>query len=52
VSIIEIAMPPMVMGSVLAVSYDLNPKLANLMVGIGIPLSFITIFIWYFILNL
>jgi malate permease and related proteins len=52
VSVIEMAMPPMVMGSVLAVSYNLNPRLANLMVGIGIPLSFITIFIWYFILNL
>lgn len=52
VSLIEIAMPPMVMGSVLAVSYNLNPKLANLMVGIGIPISFITIFFWYFILNL
>jgi len=40
-------MPPMVIGSVIAVSYILNPKLANLMVGIGIPLSFITLFFWY-----
>lgn len=47
VSLIESAMPPMVMGSVMAVSYNLNPKLANLMVGIGIPISFLTLFLWY-----
>jgi predicted permease len=46
VSVIETAMPPMVMGSVLAVQFNLNPKLANLMVGIGIPLSAITLTIW------
>ena len=51
VSLIESAMPPMVMGSVMAVSYDLNPKLANLMVGIGIPLSFLTLFLWYLIIT-
>jgi predicted permease len=49
VSLIESAMPPMVMGSVMAVSYNLNPKLANLMVGIGIPLSFLTLAFWYFL---
>ena len=49
VSLIESAMPPMVMGSVMAVTYDLNPKLANLMVGLGIPVSFITLFMWYFL---
>jgi malate permease and related proteins len=48
VSLVESAMPPMVMGSVMAVSYNLNPKLANLMVGIGIPLSFLTLAFWYF----
>jgi hypothetical protein len=48
VSLIESAMPPMVMGSVMAVSYGLNPKLANLMVGVGIPLSFLTLLFWYF----
>ena len=49
VSLIESAMPPMIMGSVMAVAYDLNPKLANLMVGLGIPVSFITLFMWYLI---
>jgi malate permease and related proteins len=51
VSLIEIAMPPMVMGSVLATSFNLNPKLANLMVGIGIPLSFVTLAFWYYIIK-
>ena len=51
VSIIESAMAPMVMGSVMAVSYNLNPKLANLMVGLGIPVSFITLAFWYLIVK-
>jgi len=50
VSLIESAMPPMVMGSVMAVSYNLNPRLANLMVGIGIPLSAVTLLFWYLIM--
>lgn len=51
VSLIEIAMPPMVMGAVLASSFNLNPRLSNLMVGIGIPLSFITLAFWYYIIK-
>jgi predicted permease len=51
VSLIEVAMPPMVMGAVLASGFNLNPKLANLMVGIGIPLSFITLGIWYLVIR-
>jgi malate permease and related proteins len=51
VSLIEIAMPPMVMGAVLASSFNLNPRLANLMVGIGIPLSFLTLAFWYYIIR-
>lgn len=51
VSVIESAMPPMVMGSVLATQFDLNPKLANLMVGIGIPVSALTLTLWWFLLN-
>ncbi len=47
VSLMESAMPPMVMGSVMAVSYNLNPKLSNLMVGLGIPVSFITLYFWF-----
>lgn len=49
VSILESAMAPMVMGAILADNYKLDPDLSNAMVAIGIPLSFITIFIWYYI---
>jgi len=51
VSLIESAMPPMVMGFVMAVTYGLNRKLSNQMVGIGIPLSFLTLPIWYYIIT-
>jgi len=51
ISVIETAMAPMITGSIIAISHDLEPKLASLLVGIGIPLSFVTIGIWYFILG-
>ena len=51
VSIIESAMPPMVMGSVLATQFNLNPRLANFMVGIGIPLSAITLALWWWVVR-
>lgn len=51
VSIVESAMAPMITGAILASSYGLKPKLSSMMVGFGIPLSFITIPLWYFILK-
>ncbi|MBF0597734.1 AEC family transporter [Faecalibacter rhinopitheci] len=51
VSIMEAAMPPMITGAIIAVQYGLKPKLANMMIGIGIPISFITIGIWYIFLE-
>lgn len=51
VSVIEAAMAPMITGSIIAITHDLEPKLASLLVGVGIPLSFLTIAIWYFILG-
>ncbi|GAB2619692.1 AEC family transporter [Belliella aquatica] len=51
ISVIETAMAPMITGSIIAISHNLEPKLASLLVGIGIPLSFVTIGIWYFILG-
>lgn len=50
VSIIESAMAPMITGAILASSYGLKPKLSSMMVGIGIPLSFITLAFWYWVL--
>jgi len=46
VTILEAAMAPMILGSVLAVDFDLEPKLANVMVMVGIPLSLLTVPIW------
>lgn len=51
VSIMESAMAPMITAAILASSYGLKPKLSSMMIGIGIPLSFLTLAFWYFILN-
>lgn len=51
VSIMEAAMAPMITGAILANQYGLKPRLANMMIGVGIPLSFITLSIWYFFIE-
>lgn len=51
ISIVESAMAPMITGAILASNYGLKPKLSSMMVGIGIPLSFITVGFWYFIVS-
>ena len=51
VSIMEAAMAPMITGTILSSSYGLKPKLSNMMVGVGIPLSLVTLCFWYFIVN-
>lgn len=51
VSIMEAAMAPMITGSILAIMYGLNPRLATQMVGIGVPLSFLTLYGWYHLLE-
>lgn len=51
VSILESAMAPMITGAILATNYGLKPKLSSMMIGIGIPLSLITVGIWYWIVN-
>lgn len=52
VSIMEAAMAPMITGAILASNYGLKPKLSTMMVGIGIPLSFLTLAFWYWILTI
>lgn len=52
VSILESAMAPMITGAILASNYGLKPKLGSMMIGIGIPLSFATVALWYYILQL
>jgi predicted permease len=51
VSIFEIAMPPMITAGIVAIEHDLDPQLAMLMLGIGIPLSFITLPIWWYLMR-
>lgn len=51
ISIIEAAMAPMITAAIIASAHNLDPKLCNLMVAIGIPISFLTLTIWHFILQ-
>jgi predicted permease len=51
VAIMESAMAPMIMGCILASSYGLKPRLSSMMIGFGIPLSFITLAFWYFVVQ-
>ena len=51
VTIMEAAMAPMITATIVASSYGLKPKLSNMMVGIGIPVSFVTMAVWYLILK-
>lgn len=51
ITIFEMAMSTMLTASVVADQYNLNPKVSNLVVGIGILFSFITTGIWYLIIT-
>lgn len=51
VCIVEAAMAPMITASIVAASYGLKPRLANMMIGFGIPLSFITLAFWYWVVQ-
>ncbi|MBI5472259.1 MAG: AEC family transporter [Ignavibacteriae bacterium] len=51
-SVFEAAMPPMVSSAILATEYGLNPKLASLMVSVGIVVSIATTAAWWLIIVL
>lgn len=51
ITIFEAAMPPQIGAAIVAMDHDLDPQLVTLMVGIGIPLSFFTLFAWRQVLN-
>ncbi len=51
IAIFEAAMPTLLTAGIVADQYNLNPKLANLVVGVGIVLAFITTGIWWVILT-
>jgi hypothetical protein len=51
VAIMESAMAPMITASILASTHGLKPRLSSMMIGFGIPLSFITLAFWYVVLR-
>jgi malate permease and related proteins len=51
VTTLEAAMPPMITAAIIASEYSLDEELTTLMVGIGIPLSLLTIPLWFWILS-
>ncbi len=51
VTIFEAAMAPMITAGIIAIDHNLRPQLVGMLVGIGIPLSFITLHIWHLLLQ-
>jgi predicted permease len=51
VTVFEAAMAPMIGASIVAMDHELDPPLLTLMVGVGIPLSFLTLPVWWWLLN-
>lgn len=46
VAVFEAAMPPMVLGGILATDNGLDARLASLLVSVGTPLAFLTLPLW------
>ncbi|MCO5234138.1 MAG: AEC family transporter [Chitinophagales bacterium] len=46
VSVIELAMPPMITAFIIATEYNLSPKLSASLVNYGLPLSAVTLYLW------
>lgn len=49
VTLFEAAMPPMITAAIVAGEHDLDPDLANLMVAVGLILSFFTLSAWWWL---
>lgn len=47
VMVFELAMAPMIGASIVAMENDLDPQLATILVGLGVPLSFVTLALWH-----
>jgi malate permease and related proteins len=50
VAMLELAMPPMLGASIIAIDNDLEPDLVALLIGIGVPLSMLTAWGWWSII--
>lgn len=51
ITLIEAAMAPMITAGIVASSYDLKPRYCSLMLSVGIFASFITIPLWYWVVQ-
>ena len=51
VAIFEAAMAPQIGAAIVAIEHKLDPPLVTLMVGIGVPLSFLTLPLWWYVLQ-
>ena len=51
VTVFEAAMGPMITGGIIAMTYGLRPRLAASLLGVGISLSFLTLPVWYWLIQ-
>jgi predicted permease len=51
VTLFEAAMPPMITAAIVAREHDLDPELANLMVAVGLLVSFVTLSGWWWLMR-
>ena len=51
VTVMESGMAPMITGSIVAIQFGLNPKLATLLSGLGMPISAASLALWFYFLG-
>ena len=51
ITLFESAMGPMIGASIVAIQHGLNPPLITLMVGLGITVSFLSLPLWWYVLQ-
>jgi predicted permease len=49
VCLVEAAMPSMITATIVSAAHGLKPRLSSMMIGFGIPISGLTLMIWYVI---
>ena len=49
VCLVEAAMPSMITATIVSAAHGLKPRLSSMMIGFGIPLSALTMMVWYMI---
>jgi predicted permease len=51
ITVFEMAMPTLLTSGIVADEYNLDPKLANLVIGLGIIVSFVTTALWWYLIT-